>query len=715
MAFTLKAENGSHALDRTEVMRALSILIDPGSTFELRSLPSGRHRICQGQSLPAAVDAAWELSDDKGIYFCLNPLPFNQDHAARDRDILSRRWLLIDVDTQRPESESNATESEKCKSLETAGRILDYLTDLGWPCPLVVDSGNGWHLLYRVDLPADKLSQQLVKGVLAELGRQFDDAYAKVDKNVHNASRICKLPGTWVRKGPDTQGRPHRLSKIQYEPDELRVVTVEQLSALVAPEKAPATKTSFTAHASNGKGLESYCRTAIERECARVCMAPEGERNVTLNAAAFSLGTLASWPEMIGLDAQRSLETAAKRAGLAEWEIGSTIRSGWEAGVAKPRTRPVEPHTNGKVVSSDLGDKLTEGLDEIEPELVNWLYENRIAPGFISIFAGRTGYGKSFVVCDLVAALSRGDMLPFSTLKQNPTRTLFISEDSPRKVLAPRLIELGAIRPMIRFMTFKAMGKYTISDTAMLHKAYQECGSPKLLVIDPPSKFLGGIDEHKNSEVSHMLHLLVTWLEEFNVACILIMHINKQLGKGLEAVERIIGSVAWAASARMTVAFVRDPDNADQMICGGTKNNLGERAETLAYRIVKTDALAKVEWIGKTNTNMEDAMNQVKKKSRGVCATEWLADQFRGKVEWESSELRNMAAQAGISKNALWSPEVNALPIDKKKRTTADGEVYWVWRAQVGWPPQVVGNVGNVGNVGTESIDKKEDTNSNPF
>src|ERR1700677_1226823 len=166
MTFLIKAEGGAHGLDRTEVLRALSILIDPGSTFELRSLPSGRHRICQGQDLPAAVDAAWELSDDKGIYFCLNPLPFNQDHAARDRGILSRRWLLVDVDTERPERDANATESEKAKSLETVGRILDFLTDLGWPCPLMVDSGNGWHLLYRVDLPTDKLSQQLVKSVL---------------------------------------------------------------------------------------------------------------------------------------------------------------------------------------------------------------------------------------------------------------------------------------------------------------------------------------------------------------------------------------------------------------------------------------------------------------------------------------------------------------------------------------------------------------------
>jgi hypothetical protein len=105
-----------------------------------------------------------------------------------------------------------------------------------------------------------------------------------------------------------------------------------------------------------------------------------------------------------------------------------------------------------------------------------------------------------------------------------------------------------------------------------------------------------------------------------------------------------------------------------------------------------------IEWVGKTDASMEDAINAVKKKSRGVCAVEWLIDRFRERSEWESEELKKMAIDAGISKNALWSPEVNALPITKKKRVTAGGDTYYVWRANSGWPETIIGNSGKAGN-----------------
>ena len=97
-------------------------------------------------------------------------------------------------------------------------------------------------------------------------------------------------------------------------------------------------------------------------------------------------------------------------------------------------------------------------------------------------------------------------------------------------------------------------------------------------------------------------------------------------------------------------------------------------------------------------------MNQVKKKSRGQCATEWLEERFREKNEWESDELKRLAAESGVSKNALWSPEVNALPLEKKKRINASGDVYYVWRSLEGWPARTIGKPGNSGNPETQTI-----------
>ncbi len=88
----------------------------------------------------------------------------------------------------------------------------------GWPDPVAGDSGNGCHLLYRVDLPNDRESADLVQNVLKTLAFLFDDEIVKLDTGVYNAARIWKLYGTVARKGDPIPDRPHRRSEILYVP-----------------------------------------------------------------------------------------------------------------------------------------------------------------------------------------------------------------------------------------------------------------------------------------------------------------------------------------------------------------------------------------------------------------------------------------------------------------------------------------------------------------
>ena len=85
---------------------------------------------------------------------------------------------------------------------------------MGWPAPVLADSGNGAHLLYRIDLPNDDESRDLVKHCLEVLASVFNDAVAQVDIANFNAARIWKLYGTMSRKGDSTADRPHRRAAI---------------------------------------------------------------------------------------------------------------------------------------------------------------------------------------------------------------------------------------------------------------------------------------------------------------------------------------------------------------------------------------------------------------------------------------------------------------------------------------------------------------------
>jgi len=113
----------------------------------------------------------------------------------------------------------SATDAEKKAARRRALEVREYLRGLGWPEPVVGDSGNGYHLLYRVELSNDRESLELVKGILEALAFKFSDKAVEVDVTTCNAARIWKLYGTTARKGDDAEERPHRRSRLLKVPE----------------------------------------------------------------------------------------------------------------------------------------------------------------------------------------------------------------------------------------------------------------------------------------------------------------------------------------------------------------------------------------------------------------------------------------------------------------------------------------------------------------
>jgi hypothetical protein len=219
--------------DRSEVLRALGVLAEPGQVVELRLLGVQS----QGQRIPVTMSGYFDdfelLADSackhgnsaKGAYITVNPVKSallaraanrlrtagRNDPLTSDADISKRRWLPIDLDPERP-SGISSTEREHALAVERAFEIRDALRQQDWPNPIVGDSGNGAHLLYRVEIPTS--DNELVKQCLQALARWFDNDRVKVDQRVFNPARIWKLYGTVSRKGDNVAERPHRLARI---------------------------------------------------------------------------------------------------------------------------------------------------------------------------------------------------------------------------------------------------------------------------------------------------------------------------------------------------------------------------------------------------------------------------------------------------------------------------------------------------------------------
>lgn len=218
------------AQDEQDLIDAgITTLFESGQVVELRIPNAGGKGTVSGyfddfNKLKAEIGKCNGKAE--GIYYTLNPVNrallarssnHTKEHAKNttaDRDILKRAWLLIDVDPQRPAGVSS-TNGEKKLAEDRTRAIRDWLRSRGWPEPLVADSGNGYHLLYRIDLPNDEISTALVKDCLSALAGRFDDEAVKVDTSVYNAARIIKAYGTLAAKGDNTQDRPHRTARLR--------------------------------------------------------------------------------------------------------------------------------------------------------------------------------------------------------------------------------------------------------------------------------------------------------------------------------------------------------------------------------------------------------------------------------------------------------------------------------------------------------------------
>lgn len=168
--------------------------------------------------------------------------------ATSDSDIARRHWVLIDADPVRA-SGISASREEKRLALGTVGRVHDYLRDIGFAEPVVADSGNGYHLLYRVVMANDAENTETVRRFLMALDMLHSSDAVKIDTAVFNASRITKLYGTWARKGANTQERPHRQSRILRVPDDIGATSADLFKKVAAALPEPGRPTYKTGYA----------------------------------------------------------------------------------------------------------------------------------------------------------------------------------------------------------------------------------------------------------------------------------------------------------------------------------------------------------------------------------------------------------------------------------------------------------------------------------
>ena len=174
--------------------------------------PKG-NRVGYFDNLQNAVEALANDKEYRAAFFSLNVCPRVPDGFTADRlyrassrfgknDYTRRQLLLVDCDPRR-EADTSSTDAQKATAHRQALAIREFLHNLGFPDPILADSGNGYHLLYSIDEPNDEATETLVRNLLAGLSAKFSDDESMVDAGNFESNRLCKLYGTFARKGDD--------------------------------------------------------------------------------------------------------------------------------------------------------------------------------------------------------------------------------------------------------------------------------------------------------------------------------------------------------------------------------------------------------------------------------------------------------------------------------------------------------------------------------
>ncbi len=338
-------------------------------------------------------------------------------------------------------------------------------------------------------------------------------------------------------------------------------------------------------------------------------------------------------------------------------------------------------------------------LSDVSPTSIDWLWEQKVARGKLTLWFGDPGGGKSTLTIDLSARLSRGTLAPDGTPLPGPASTIFITcEDGVADTIAPRAIAAQADpSKLIVLEGIRGPGAggteverfYTLADIDQLRFAIRSEPDVALVVIDPASAYLGDTDSHKNDQVRALLAPLAKLAEETNVAMILVTHMSKSGGG--RAMYRAMGSLAFIAAARSAWLVLKDKENPARRLFLPVKNNIGNDRDGLAYSLVDRDGCAAVAWEATPiKTAVDDAI-ALSEDAHGRpgpepeerdAAAAWLGEMLEvGEVEVQ--QLRTEARKAGIAWRTLQRAKTS-LKVRSHKSAYSGA---WVWRLPKGGQP----------------------------
>ena len=308
-------------------------------------------------------------------------------------------------------------------------------------------------------------------------------------------------------------------------------------------------------------------------------------------------------------------------------------------------------------------------MEQVEVEKIDWLLYPFIPFGKVTIVQGDPGEGKTTMVLQIIAKLTKGEaVLPSGsdesaleekTMVLEPVNVIYqTAEDGLGDTIKPRLLSAGA--DCSRVMVIDDNDQALTMMDARLEEAIIQTKA-RLVVLDPIQGFLGtAVDMHRANEIRPLMKRVAVLAEKYHCAIILIGHMNKNSNG--KSSYRGLGSIDFQAAARSVLIVGRIKDEPEIRVVCHVKSSLAPEGKSIAFRLDKDTGF---EWIGEYDISADDLLSGDNRGQKIHAAKEFLQEVLAsGSVA--QTKVAEEAESRGIKKKTLWNAK-KELEIDSVK------------------------------------------------
>ena len=297
-------------------------------------------------------------------------------------------------------------------------------------------------------------------------------------------------------------------------------------------------------------------------------------------------------------------------------------------------------------------------MEQVEVEKIDWLLYPFIPFGKVTIVQGDPGEGKTTMVLQIIAKLTKGEaVLPSDsdesaleekTMVLEPVNVIYqTAEDGLGDTIKPRLLSAGA--DCSRVMVIDDDDQALTMMDARLEEAIIQTKA-RLVVLDLIQGFLGAdVDMHRANEIRPLMKRVALLAEKYHCAIILIGHMNKNSNG--KSSYRGLGSIDFQAAARSVLIVGRIKDEPEIRVVCHVKSSLAPEGKSIAFRLDKDTGF---EWIGEYDISADDLLSGDNRGQKIHEAKEFLKEILvSGSVA--QTKVAEEAESRGIKKKTLWN------------------------------------------------------------